>query len=75
VKPGGSFLKIPRLARVEFDDQLLVDDGIDFLAGRYTDDLSAECFLVDEEPIRSLDDLGLVKSALGETLGAILGAY
>ena len=52
---------------------MLVHHGVDLLAGRNTDDLAAEGFLVDEKPIRSLDDLGLVETTLSEALGAILG--
>ena len=60
----------PRLAGVEFDDQLLVDERVDFLAGRNADDGSGEFVAVHADPLRSGDGLGEIDSALAELLAA-----
>ena len=57
------------LAGVKFDDELLVDDGIDFLACRNTDDAAAEVVLINQKPIRNGDNLGEFNSSLGEACG------
>lgn len=61
-----------RLAGVKFDDELLVDDGIDLLACRDSDDAAAEVVFVDQKPIGDGDDLGELDAALGEASGFVV---
>ena len=46
------------LAGVKFDDELLVDDGIDFLACGNTDNAATEVVFINQKPIRDGDNLG-----------------
>ena len=61
-----------RLAGVKFDNELFVDDGIDFLACGNTDDAAAEVGFVNQKPIGDRDDLGEFNSALGEACGFVV---
>jgi len=61
-----------RLAGVKFDDELFVDDGIDFLACRNADDASAKVGFVNQNPIGYSDDLGELDPALGEARGFVV---
>ena len=61
------------LAGVKFDDELFVDDRIDFLACGNADDATAEIGFINEEPIGNGDDLGEFDSALSEACGFVVG--
>jgi len=61
-----------RLAGVKFDDELFVDDGIDFLACGDADDAAAEVVFVHQKPIRNGDNLGELDAALGEAGGFVI---
>ncbi len=63
---GGETRRI--LARVQFDNELLVDDGIDLFAGRDPGHRSAEVILVNDEPIRRAESRRLVDRLGGKTL-------
>ncbi len=60
------------LAGVKFDDELFVDDGIDFLACGDTDDAAAQVVFIDEKPIWNGDNLSEFDSALGEAGGFVV---
>lgn len=60
------------LAGVKFDDELFVDDGIDFLACGDTDDAAVEIVFIDKKPIWNGNDLGEFDSALGEAGGFLI---
>ena len=61
-----------RLAGVKFDDELFVDDGVDFLACGNTDDVTAEIVFINQKPIGNSDDLGEFDSALSEAGGFVV---
>lgn len=58
-----------RLAGVKFDDELFVDDGIDFLACGNADDTAAQVVFINQKPIRDGHDLSELDSAFGEASG------
>ena len=58
------------LAGVKFDDQLLVDERVDFLTGGNADDGAGEFVAVHTDPVRSGDGLGEIGGTLAELLAA-----
>src|SRR5438552_4199193 len=56
-------MKATRLARVQLDDQLLVDDRLHFFARRDMRDFSFERVAIDGQPIWHRHDLGKIEIA------------
>src|SRR5579862_4508955 len=63
-------LVLCRLPRVEFDDELFVDDRCDLFPGRDAIHGATELLFVDRQPIRHGSDLGQFEILGGQAAGA-----